>query len=267
MTRSAKDSSGARAGDPASAMEDEFDVVAGWTSEAIKRLGADHALPAACRGTSSPDMLAWLGEACGLSAGQLLLDVGGGMGGPAAYAAERFAVRPIVADPMPQACRAATELFEIQSVIASGSRLPVQAGSIDVAWCLGVLCTTGEKTGTLAELRRILRAGGSLGLMVLTADEPHPRGAPQGNVFPSLDELKLLLTEAGLDLVGELDATGIGEAPRAWTEPLARVKDLVHLDHSDDPRMAAADDQEARMAGLFDSGEVRPWLLCATAHQ
>ncbi len=265
MTRPVRPSGDASAGDPGSAMEDEFDVVAGWTLEAIRELGADHAVPAACRGTSSPAVLAWLGEACQLSDGQLLLDVGGGMGGPAAYAAEHFAVRPIVADPMSRACRTAAELFEIQSIVASGSRLPVQTGTVDVAWCLGVLCTTTDKAGMLAELRRVLRPGGSLGLMVLTADEPHPHGAPEGNVFPRMDELRLLSSDAGFDLVDELDATGIAEAPRAWTEPLERVKALVRERHGDDPRLAVADDQETRMAELVGSGQVQFRLLHAIA--
>ena len=248
-------------------MEDEFDVLAGWTQEAIRRLGADHALPAACRGTSSPGMLAWLSEACALSSGSVLLDVGGGMGGPAAYAAEHFGVHPIVADPMPKACRAARDLFGIDSLVASGDRLPVQDAVADAVWCLGVLCTTTRKADTLAELRRVVRPGGSLGLMVLTSDQPQPRGAPKGNAFPRHDELTVLLSDAGFDLVEELDATTIGEAPRTWTEPLRRVNDLIRDNHGDDPRMAVVDDQETRMAGLFDAGLVESWLLHATAQQ
>ena len=32
------------------AMEAEFDLVAEWTRQAVRELGDDHALPAACRG-------------------------------------------------------------------------------------------------------------------------------------------------------------------------------------------------------------------------
>jgi hypothetical protein len=44
----------------------EFDDVAGWTADAVEQLGIRHAIPAACRGSSSPAGLAWLAEACEL---------------------------------------------------------------------------------------------------------------------------------------------------------------------------------------------------------
>ena len=42
------------------AMEAEFDLVAEWTRQAVRRLGEDHALPAACQGSASPAALDWL---------------------------------------------------------------------------------------------------------------------------------------------------------------------------------------------------------------
>ncbi|MEU7828504.1 MULTISPECIES: hypothetical protein [unclassified Nonomuraea] len=85
------------------AMVAEFDDVAGWTADAVELLGKRHAVPAACRGSASPAALAWLAEACELAPGMRLLDVGAGVGGPAAWAAERFGVRPILIEPMPTA--------------------------------------------------------------------------------------------------------------------------------------------------------------------
>lgn len=80
----------------AAAMVAEFDDVAGWTADAVEELGLRYAIPAACRGSASPAALAWLAEACELTAGTRLLDVGAGAGGPAAWAAERFGVRPVL---------------------------------------------------------------------------------------------------------------------------------------------------------------------------
>ena len=99
-----------------SAMDAEFDVVATWTLEAVQRLGADHAIPAGCRGSASPGALAWLGEACELAEGSILVDVGGGVGGPAAFAAERFGVHPVLVEPMLGACRAAHAMFGIPAL-------------------------------------------------------------------------------------------------------------------------------------------------------
>ena len=248
-----------------SAMENEFDVVAGWTLAAIRELGPDHAIPGACRGTSSPAMLTWLAGNCALAAGQMLLDVGGGMGGPAAYAARERGVRSVVADPMPRACRAAQQLFTIGSVVAAGDRLPLADGRMEGVWCLGVLCSIADKAATLAEIRRVTRPGGMLGLMVVTADQPRPPGSPQGNVFPRHEELEPLLSDAGFDLFAETSTADLDDAPRAWTRRLEEIKDLVRAQHSDDPRMSIADDQEARMSKLFDTGLITTWLMCAKA--
>ncbi|MEV4579525.1 hypothetical protein AB0K16_40380 [Nonomuraea jabiensis] len=107
------------------AMVAEFDDVAGWTADAVELLGERHAVPAACRGSASPAALAWLAEACELAPGMRLLDVGAGVGGPAAWAAERFGVRPILIEPMPAAGRAAARLFGPQVLqVPDGNHFP-----------------------------------------------------------------------------------------------------------------------------------------------
>src|SRR5262245_48762082 len=137
------------------AMVAEFDDVAGWTADAVLDLGDRHAIPAACRGSSSPAALAWLAEACEFSAGARLLDVGAGAGGPAAWAKERFGVSPILLEPMPTACRAAARMFGLPVVAAGGEAIPLRAESVDTAWCLGVLCTVEDKVALLREIHRV----------------------------------------------------------------------------------------------------------------
>src|SRR3954451_10109904 len=44
------------------AMEAEFDTVAGWTEEAVRALGPEHAVPAGCRGSGSEGALRWLAD-------------------------------------------------------------------------------------------------------------------------------------------------------------------------------------------------------------
>lgn len=252
-----------------SAMDDEFEVLPRWTADAVRRLGADHAIPAACRGSASPSALTWLGEACELAAGSVLVDVGGGMGGPAAFAAERYRVRPILLEPMPGACRAAVRLFGpvlgSATLVAAGDRLPLAPGSADAAWCLGVLCTTGAKAELLAEVRRVLRPGAALGLFVLLADQPRPLGAPEGNLFPSEQELADLLSGAGFQLVERRPTADFGAAPRSWTDRADRVEQAVARAHDGDARLAASQDQEQRLARLMDDGTVTGHLLHATA--
>lgn len=243
----------------------EFDVLSDWTREAVARLGDDHALPAACRGSASPSALAWLGEAGELRRGSLLVDSGAGMGGPAAYAALRFGVRPVLVDPMPGACRAAAAFFGHPAIVGSGERLPVADGAADAVWCLGVLCTTTAKAAVLRDARRVLRPGGALGLLVFVADEPHPAGAPEGNEFPRRDALPAMLHDAGFAVAEEQALAAFPPAPRSWTRREAAVDAAIEAAHAGDRRLAAAQAQQARIGGLVEDGVVEGVLLHATA--
>jgi SAM-dependent methyltransferase len=247
------------------AMEAEFDVVARWTEEAVRLLGPDHAIPAGCRGSASPGGLAWLGEACELATGARLLDAGGGVGGPAAYAALRFGVQPVLVEPMLGACRAAVHLFGLTAVVGAGQRLPVATGAVDAVWCLGVLCTTEDKPALVRELRRVLPRGGPLGLLVFTARRGRLPDPPQGNAFPTDDEVARLLDDSGFDLVQQLDAAEVAATPLSWTERIEAVDRVIADAHGDDPRFALALDQEQRVARLLDEGRVAGRLVHAVA--
>ena len=92
--------------DPSDPMEAEFDTVAKWTAQVAVDLGPQYYVPAACRGSGQPAALDWLLQSLRPAPGELLLDVGAGVGGPAAYAAASTGVRPVLAEPEPDACRA-----------------------------------------------------------------------------------------------------------------------------------------------------------------
>jgi SAM-dependent methyltransferase len=251
--------------DDEGALAAEFDVLAEWTAQAVLALGADHAIPAACRGSATPVALDWLGEVCGLKAGSVLLDVGGGVGGPAAYASERFGVTGLLVEPMPGAVSAAVRLFGSTALVGTGERLPLASGSVDAAWCLGVLCTTPAKAEVLAEIHRVLRPGSALGLLVLVADEPHPEHAPEGNEFPSLEEMAKLLAVNGFEEIERRRTADFPAAPQAWTERIDRVDEAVVQAHEADRRFGVIREQEQRMGRLLKSGVVESLVIHAVA--
>ena len=244
----------------------EFDDVAGWTADAVESLGGEHAIPAACRGSANPAALAWLAEACELSAGTRLLDVGAGAGGPAAWAAERFGVAPILLEPMPTACRAAARLFGLPIVTADGRRIPLRTGSVDAAWCVGVLCTVRDKAALLREIHRVLRPGAALGLLVVVA-ETSLTALPQpvGNHFPTWRQLTALLAGSGFGLVEHAELPG--RAPLSWSRRAEQVAELVTARHRTAPARALAARQGERFTQLFATRRITTRLIHARTEE
>ncbi|MBN9107401.1 MAG: class I SAM-dependent methyltransferase [Pseudonocardia sp.] len=243
-------------------MDAEFDVMPRWVAEAVATLGTGHAVPAACRGSVGPAGLAWLAEHTHVGPGTVLVDVGGGMGGPAAWARQECGAAPVVVEPQPGACAAAHRMFDLPVVVATGTALPVADDAAAAVWCLGVLCTTTAKARLLRELRRIVAPGGLLGLYALVA-----RGEvvdpPEGNEFPTDVEVAALLTAAGLDARHALDVDGLPDEPRDWADRADAVDDLVHARHGDDPSWRRMQEQEARLARLMRSGAIAARLVVA----
>lgn len=245
----------------ATAMVAEFDDFAGWTADAVERLGDRYAIPAACRGSASPAALAWLAEACELSAGTTLLDVGAGVGGPAAWAARRFGVRPILLEPMQTACQAASRLFGLPVIAADGTHIPLRARSIDTAWCLGVLCTVEDQAGLLAELHRVLKPQASLGLLVVVAQDNQIATGPEGNHFPTQHDLTTLLDHTGFTLLEQ--TTRPDAAPLSWSRRVEEVSAAVAARHRATPAYELAARQSERLSRLFSSGRLSMQLLHA----
>jgi hypothetical protein len=100
------------------AMEAEFGTVAGWTEEAVRALGQEHAIPAGCRGSGSEGALRWLADRLDLRPDIRFLDSGAGVGGPVGWLAAERGLRPVCAEPMVAAVRAGRRLFGLPSVVA-----------------------------------------------------------------------------------------------------------------------------------------------------
>src|ERR1700733_12078221 len=157
-------------------MEAEFNTVAEWTAQVAADLGPEYYIPAACRGSGQPAVLDWLLERLGPRPGEVMIDVGAGMGGPAAYAARRTGVQPVLAEPEPGACRAAARLFGAPVVLADATALPFGAA-------------TADQRASPGPPRRVVRPGGRIGLLVYRAAAVERDDPPQGNHFPSSGQL------------------------------------------------------------------------------
>lgn len=245
------------------AMEDEFDVAAAWTEEAARALGPGHAVPAGCRGSGSVGALRWLADRLELSPGDLLVDSGAGVGGPARWVAGERQVAPVCLEPMVGAVHASRRLFGLPSAVALAQALPLRDQVAGAAWSLGVLCTTADKAGALAELHRVLRPGGRLGLLVFAqvVDEL-PAAPPDGNSFPTPADLTALLDDAGFDVVDRATAD-LHDNPPGWEDAADAVDAEVARRHGADPRYRNSLQQAQRMGALLSAGALRPELVVA----
>ncbi|MCV7420899.1 class I SAM-dependent methyltransferase [Mycobacterium yunnanensis] len=248
------------------AMTAEFDTVAQWTAEVAADLGADYHVPAGCRGSGSPAALDWLLDGLELTHGESLVDCGAGVGGPAAYAAQRSGVRPLLVEPEAGACRAARTLFSYPVVRGDAAALPLRDGAFDAAWALGVLCTTDEQAPLLRELGRVTSAPGRIGLLVLVARDPEVGSPghgeqPDGNHFPTVDGLRELVDAAGLTVEALCDTADLDDVPGDWSSRVDAVTAELAARHGDDPAWQQAEHQSDLIGQLISDGRIFAELL------
>jgi len=247
------------------AMAAEFDTVAAWTAEAVTRLGPGHALPAACRGSGSPAALEWLVDRMGLAPGTTLLDVGAGVGGPAELAARHRGVVPTLVEPAEGACRAAARLFGRPVAVADGGALPFATDVFDAAWSLGVLCTVEDKERHLREMVRVVRPGGSIGLLVFVRTVERLPEQPEGNHFPTMAELHSLVQAVGLRAGDDAAVADFAASPEEWEQAASEVDAEIERDHGQDEGWILAQRQQQVMVDLITKDLVAGHLLVCSA--
>lgn len=246
------------------AQTSEFDDVAAWSAAVLAERDDPTAVVGACRGSGSPAALAWLAEALELGPDVRLLDVGSGLGGPSAWAAARYGARPVGAEVMEGAVRGATRLFGRPGIVAAADALPLPPSSFDAAWTLGVLDTVDRPDRLLAEVRRCLTAGGRFGALAYVAEQAIPDGElPEGNRFPTTDELAATIEAAGFIVVERVGPNGIPTPPVPWQERQNALDAEVERRHGEDPRWAQAHENEQAFADLLCDGRVEMVLLHA----
>lgn len=144
-----------------------------------------------------------------------ILDIGGGIGGPARWIASKYGCRITGVDLTPGFCEAARELNNLTGLagrvnILHGSALaiPVPDASFDRAYSQAVLMNISDKLAFLREAFRVLRPGGLLALSFVgsgPAGEPHyplPWAATATTSFlVTLDEIRSDLLAAGFQIV------------------------------------------------------------------
>jgi SAM-dependent methyltransferase len=117
-----------------------------------------------------------LAELAELQAGERVLDVGAGVGGPARVLAARFGAAVVAVEPTARFRRLAAELnaatglqHAIEVVDADGTALPFADASFDLVWTQAVLANVADPAALAAEAHRVLVPGGRWALSDMVA--------------------------------------------------------------------------------------------------
>jgi SAM-dependent methyltransferase len=156
-----------------------------------------------------------------------VLDVGGGLGGPARTLANDVGCHVTVLDLTESFVRAGAELTArsglsdlVTHVHGDALALPFPDGTFDLAWLQHASMNIPDKRALFTELRRVLRPGGTLALHEVTAGRVQPVHFPVPwardssiSFLTSPDELRDLLGELGFREIAWNDVT---EPSEAW---------------------------------------------------
>lgn len=176
-----------------------------------------------------------LAEQAGFAAGQHLLDVGCGIGGPSRFFARECSCRVTGIDLTEDYVRTAEALSrrvglagQVSYRQASALALPFADATFDGAYMIHVGMNVEDKAALFAGLRRILKQGGTLALFeVMRAADgelsyPVPWAASSETSFvASAAEYRLGLRAAGFEIVKERDRSDF--AARFFAEVMARA--------------------------------------------
>jgi SAM-dependent methyltransferase len=152
-----------------------------------------------------------LAKYAGITSGERVLDVGGGVGGPARLLASRYGCTVTVLDLTPEFCQAGevltswTKLSDrVSFVCASALEMPFPDGSFDVVWTQHAAMNIANKARLYREIHRVLRPGGRFALFDTMAGPNEPihfpvpwAGDPAYSFLLPPDEVRALITAAG----------------------------------------------------------------------
>lgn len=159
-------------------------------------------------------------------AGQHVVDMGSGLGGPARYLARTFGCTVTGVDLTDEFVAAARELtrrcglmervgFHQGSVLA----LPFDDASFDLAWSQNVAMNIADRAGWYSEIRRVLKPDGRLGLQDVAlgeAGDPHYpvvwADTPETSFLHAPAETRGMLEAAGFRVLAWHDNTDVALA-------------------------------------------------------
>lgn len=187
-----------------------------------------------------------------LPRGAAVVDVGGGLGGPARALAAELGCRVTVLDLSQAFCDAGAMLTERTGLgdlvtfrYGSATAMPFGDGAFDAAWSQHSSMNIEDKVRLYSEIHRVLRPGGRFALHEIFAGAVQPLHYPVP--WASGPEISFLRPAA--EIRGQIQATGFREL--AWVDVTAKATDWWRT------RMVASATQQGpqRRSSLLNSSE------------
>ena len=166
---------------------------------------------------ATKDLVAWLEP----RAGEAILDIGSGIGGPARWIAKKYGCSVTGVDLTKEYCDAARELNiasgmanRVRIMEGSALALPLADAGFDRAYSHNVVMNIADKTGAYREAFRVLKPGGRLVLFHLNAGANGPPEFPvpwamvaEYSVLATDEATRRDLAAAGFEILEYHDTT------------------------------------------------------------
>jgi ubiquinone/menaquinone biosynthesis C-methylase UbiE len=214
-----------------------------------------------------------LARLAGLASGMRVLDVGGGLGGPARMLAAEFGCQVTVIDLTESYVQAAAMLTErlglghrVSHHMGDALDLPVDDGSFDVVWTQNSGMNIPDKERLYAGLYRVLRAGGGLAFQEPMAGPVEPpifplmwAREPGESFLRTPAEMRGLIERAGFRLHAWEDVTSDTAGPPAGAAiPPHAVQRLIMGDALEAIRRAGQRNREEGRIVMIQAVFERP---------
>ena len=171
--------------------------------------------------TGGRDATLELARMAGLRPGERVLDVGGGLGGPARTLASELGCTVTVLDLTEEFCRVGERLTAMTGLAdrvtfrhGNALDMPFDDASFEVVWTQHSSMNIEDKERLYAEVRRVLRPGGRLALHEVMAGPVQPvhfpapwASDPSISFLRPPDEVRALLAGLGFREIAWVDAT------------------------------------------------------------